>query len=158
MDAPENQYRYHDRHASERFEDTSFGIALNALRQAKETWKKNGRVVNMTALLVEQNTAAHARLAILQSNYLDITIKTYLADFLSIVPSILKDIPNDARAFNGRSRARIKKTCHTGQPTNRNGPTASDRFRSTRPMRSGRMRRVNFIGTASPSKSDGHLI
>src|SRR6266404_7609653 len=64
--------------ASERFEDTSFGIALNALRQAKETWKKHGRVVNMTALLVEQNTAAHARLTILQSKYPDITIKTYL--------------------------------------------------------------------------------
>jgi three-Cys-motif partner protein len=85
--------------ASERFEDTSFGIALNALRQAKETWKKNGRVVKMTALLVEQNTAAYARLATIPSKYPDITIKTYPADFLSIVQSILNDIPNDAFAF-----------------------------------------------------------
>ena len=38
--------------ANEQFEDTSFGIALNALRRAKETWKKNGRDVRMTALLV----------------------------------------------------------------------------------------------------------
>jgi three-Cys-motif partner protein len=85
--------------ASEQFEDTSFGIALNALRRAKETWKKNGRVVKMTALLVEQNTAAHARLATIPPKYPDISIKTYPADFLSIVPSILKDIPSDAFAF-----------------------------------------------------------
>ena len=31
--------------ANEQFEDTSFGIALNALRRAKETWKNNGRAV-----------------------------------------------------------------------------------------------------------------
>jgi three-Cys-motif partner protein len=85
--------------ASEQFDDTSFGIALNALRRAKETWKKNGRAVKMTALLVEQNAAAHARLATIPPKYPDITIKTYPADFLSIVPSILKDIPNDAFAF-----------------------------------------------------------
>jgi three-Cys-motif partner protein len=85
--------------ASEQFEDTSFGIALNALTRAKETWKKSGRVVNMTALLVEQNTAAHARLATIPPKYPDITIKTYPANFLSIVPSILKDIPGDAFAF-----------------------------------------------------------
>ena len=28
--------------ASEQFQDTSFGIALNALRQAKATWKATG--------------------------------------------------------------------------------------------------------------------
>src|SRR6266404_503980 len=80
--------------ANEQFEDTSFGIALNALRRAKETWKKNGRAVKMTALLVEQNTTAYARLATISPKYPDITIKTYPADFLSIVPLILKDIPN----------------------------------------------------------------
>src|SRR5467141_3512971 len=85
--------------ASERCEDTSFGIALNALRQAKEMQKTKGRAVKMTALLVEQNTAAYARLATIPPKYPDITIKTYPADFLSIVPSILKDIPNDAFAF-----------------------------------------------------------
>lgn len=85
--------------SSEQFEDTSFGIALNALRQAKETWKKQGRIVDMTALLVEHNAAAHARLATIPPRYPDITIKTYPADFLSVVPSILKDIPSDAFAF-----------------------------------------------------------
>src|SRR5258707_12320493 len=66
--------------AGEQFEDTSFGIALNALRRAKETWKKNGRAVKMMAILVEQNAAAHAKLATIPSKYPDITIKTYPTD------------------------------------------------------------------------------
>jgi three-Cys-motif partner protein len=85
--------------ASEEFEDTSFGIALNALRRAKETWKKNGRAVKMTALLVEQNAKAHARLATIVERYPDVLIKTYPADFMSVVPSLLNDIPHDAFAF-----------------------------------------------------------
>src|ERR1700693_3609166 len=48
--------------ANEQFDDTSFGIALNALRRAKETWKKHGRNVRMTALLVEEKASAYAQL------------------------------------------------------------------------------------------------
>ena len=44
--------------ANELFEDTSFGIALNALRQAKESWKKMGRNVRMSAHLVERDATA----------------------------------------------------------------------------------------------------
>jgi three-Cys-motif partner protein len=85
--------------ANEQFEDTSFGIALNALRRAKEAWKKRGRIVRMTALLVERDATAYARLATIQARYPDIAIKTYPADFLSVVPDILKDISRDAFAF-----------------------------------------------------------
>jgi three-Cys-motif partner protein len=85
--------------ANEHFEDTSFGIALNALRSAKQAWKQSGRDVHMTALLVERDRAAYARLATIPDKYLDITIKTYDADFISVVPAILKDIPGDAFAF-----------------------------------------------------------
>jgi three-Cys-motif partner protein len=46
--------------ASERFQDTSFGIALNALRQAKATWKAASRDVKMSAYLVEQDRVAYA--------------------------------------------------------------------------------------------------
>jgi three-Cys-motif partner protein len=85
--------------ASERFEDTSFGIALNALRRARESWKKNGRDVRMSAYLVERDSTACAKLARIPERYLDITIKTYPADFLAVLPEILKDIPSDAFAF-----------------------------------------------------------
>jgi three-Cys-motif partner protein len=85
--------------ANEKFEDTSFGIALSALRRAKETWKKNGRDVKMTALLVETDDAAYARLTTIPPKYPDIIIKTYHADFLSIISAVLKDIPDDAFVF-----------------------------------------------------------
>ena len=85
--------------ANELFDDTSFGIALNALRSAKETWKKAGRDVRMTALLVEKDPTAYVRLASIAEKYPDIEIKTYPADFLSVVPQILSDIPPNAFAF-----------------------------------------------------------
>src|SRR3954469_25065478 len=52
--------------ANERFEDTSFGIALNSLRRAKETWKTGNRNVRMTALLVERHPKAYAQLTTIQ--------------------------------------------------------------------------------------------
>jgi three-Cys-motif partner protein len=85
--------------ANEQFGDTSFGIALNALRRAKATWKTSGRERKMTALLVEQNSKAHAKLETITPKYPDITIRTYPADFMSVVPTLLNDIPRDAFAF-----------------------------------------------------------
>jgi three-Cys-motif partner protein len=86
--------------ANEDFADTSFGIALNALRRAKETWKSaNGRDVKMTALLVEKHPRAYERLALIPERFPDIEIKTYPADFLDIVPQIVADIPATAFAF-----------------------------------------------------------
>lgn len=85
--------------ANEKFEDTSFGIALRALRQAKESWKKLGRGVRMSAHLVERDAAAYAQLAKAASKYPDIEVKTYNGDFLSVAPSILSVIPKNAFAF-----------------------------------------------------------
>jgi three-Cys-motif partner protein len=82
--------------ANERFEDTSFGVGLGALRAAKESWKKQGRAVRMSAYLVEKKRAAYARLATIPLQYPDIEIKTYHADFLTVLPQILADIPKDA--------------------------------------------------------------
>lgn len=85
--------------ANENFEDTSFGIALSALRKAKESWKQKSRSVKMTALLVEVEPEAYAKLATLPAKYPDISITTYPADFIGVVPALLKDIPRDAFAF-----------------------------------------------------------
>jgi three-Cys-motif partner protein len=85
--------------ANERFEDTSFGIALNALRSAKATWKQYGRDVRMSAFLVERDKTAYSRLAQVPARYPDVTIKTYCADFLSVAPTILREIPPSAFAF-----------------------------------------------------------
>ncbi len=85
--------------ANEKFEDTSFGIALNALRGAKASWKARGRDVKMSAFLVERDPDAYKQLAQVAAKYPDIAIKTYPADFLTVLPNILQDIPTDAFAF-----------------------------------------------------------
>ena len=85
--------------ANEKFEDTSFGIALNALRRAKGSWKNNGRDVRMSAFLVERDPGAYKKLDQLPARYPDLSIKTYSVDFLTILPTILRDIPPDAFAF-----------------------------------------------------------
>jgi three-Cys-motif partner protein len=85
--------------ANEQFEDTSFGIALNALRRAKQTWQGSGRTVQMAALLVERDAKAFAQLAKIPARYPDIAVKTYPKDFMSVVPTLLKEIPRDAFAF-----------------------------------------------------------
>lgn len=85
--------------ANERFEDTSFGIALNALRRAKETWKAKQRDVQMSAFLVEREGAAYQKLAQLPSLYPDVLIKTYNDDFSSLLSTILTAIPPRAFAF-----------------------------------------------------------
>jgi three-Cys-motif partner protein len=53
----------------------------------------------MTALLVEKDVKAYARLASIPAKYPDIEIKTHNADFLAIVPRIVHDIPQNAFAF-----------------------------------------------------------
>jgi three-Cys-motif partner protein len=85
--------------ASEKFDDTSFGIALNALGRAKASWKERGRDVRMSAFLVERGAEAYKRLAQVPAKYPDVEIKTYPADFLTVLPEILKDIPLGAFAF-----------------------------------------------------------
>jgi len=84
---------------NEKFEDTSFGIALNALRRAKASWKSLGRDVQVSAFLVERDTAAYQRLAEVPKKYPDIKIKTYPANFTTVIPAILKDLPSDAFTF-----------------------------------------------------------
>jgi three-Cys-motif partner protein len=85
--------------ANEKFEDTSFGIALSALRRAKGSWKEKRRDVHMSAFLVERDPSAYEKLALIPSRYPDITVKTYNDDFLAVLSTILKDIPEDAFAF-----------------------------------------------------------
>jgi three-Cys-motif partner protein len=84
----------------EAFGDTSFGIALSALRKAKASLKQQrGRNVKMTALLVEKDKDAYARLETVRARFPDIIVKTYPGDFLAAVPSIMVDIPRDAFSF-----------------------------------------------------------
>ena len=84
----------------EKFEDTSFGIALEALRAAKQAWARLGRGDRtMTALLVEKDAGAYARLQEIIPRYPDITIRTFNDDFVKTVPDLINAIPPDAFSF-----------------------------------------------------------
>lgn len=83
----------------EGFADTSFGIALGALRRAKASWKAHGREVRMTVHLVEKATRPFRELEAVHAHYPDIDFKLYNNDFVSASPSILQSIPNEAFAF-----------------------------------------------------------
>lgn len=83
---------------NETFQDTSFGIALNALRRAKASWKEK-RDVRMSAFLVERDADAYENLRGISEKFPDVSIKTYNSDFLAALPTILRDIPADAFAF-----------------------------------------------------------
>lgn len=84
----------------QKFEDTSFGIALHSLRRAKQTWRDMGRGDRtMTALLVEKDPQAYARLQQIIPMYPDINIRTFNGDFVKLVPTLLDAIPRDAFSF-----------------------------------------------------------
>lgn len=84
----------------ERFEDSSFGIALAALRKAKDEWKRiRHRDVRMTALLVEEEDEAFERLQAVKALYPDIRVETFNGDFTKLIPKIIQAIPRNAFTF-----------------------------------------------------------
>jgi three-Cys-motif partner protein len=84
---------------SEKYEDTSFGIALRALNRARETWKGQGRDVSMSAYLVERDNDAYQKLVRLPETNADISIRPYAGDFVSVLPSLVGDLPAHSFAF-----------------------------------------------------------
>ena len=80
----------------DRFEDTSFGIALKALTDAKLSWagmKTGAKSVRMTAHLVEQDPSAFGRLIELRKIFPDIEIITHNDNFIEIAAKIASAIP-----------------------------------------------------------------
>lgn len=85
--------------SGENYADTSFGIALAALRKARASWKALGRDVKMTAYLVEKSAGAYANLEAIKPKFPDIEIHTFNSDFVAIAPKLLAQIPPGAFAF-----------------------------------------------------------
>lgn len=83
----------------EKFKDTSFGIALDAMRMVKANSKAKGSSVNFTAHLVEKNATAYGDLSKIPAKFPDLTIKTYNADFLDVVERISKTMDKNSFCF-----------------------------------------------------------
>lgn len=84
---------------SEDFVDTSFGIALAALTDAKRSWAALGRHIRMVAHLVEKDPKAHARLSEMISLFPSVEIIIHNDDFTRLAPIIAAAIPPRAFSF-----------------------------------------------------------
>jgi three-Cys-motif partner protein len=83
----------------ESFADTSFGIALAALRKARAAWKSHGRDVRMIAVLVESSHVAYDQLATIPLKYPDVEVRPLNGDFVALAPQILRGLPPQAFTF-----------------------------------------------------------
>jgi len=81
------------------FDDTSFGIALSALRKAKASWATYGRTISVEAHLVEKSRSAYRELETIKAKYPDIKVQSYPGDFRSLVGEIASQIPPEAFSF-----------------------------------------------------------
>jgi three-Cys-motif partner protein len=83
----------------ERFEDTSFGIALGALTRAKATWRALGREVRMSAHLIEKDGRAYRNLQAVKAQFPEIAIATHHGSFIDLAPDLRQAISAHAFAF-----------------------------------------------------------
>ncbi|MDQ4086705.1 MAG: three-Cys-motif partner protein TcmP [Pseudomonadota bacterium] len=83
--------------ATERFDDTSFGLALRQLRGAKQQARQPIRAI---AHLVEQDPGAFAELQKVRDQFPDIEVVPHLGDFHEVLPAILRAIPSEAFTFS----------------------------------------------------------
>lgn len=84
----------------EKFADTSFGIALNAMAGAKLIQKKRGHNVTMVAHLVEKADASYAKLQDLARKFPTIDVHTYHGEFYQKLPTILSRLPPSGFCFS----------------------------------------------------------
>lgn len=87
----------------EGYSDTSFGIALQSLTAARESWlgmPHRKRSVLMTAHLVEKQEQPFLELETIGSLFPEVTVHPHRADFLSIAPDIASAIPRRAFTFS----------------------------------------------------------
>lgn len=80
-------------------EDTSFCIALSALRKAKSFQAARGKAIQVHAHLVEKSPRAYRLLETITPKFPDVQISTYKADFRSQPKAIAAQIPEGAFTF-----------------------------------------------------------
>ena len=85
---------------SDSFADSSFGIAIQELRKARDTVQRQfGKTVRLRCFFLEKNAAAYVRLASVPSQYPDIEIHTRNGTLEDSVCEIIQFVKNDNRTF-----------------------------------------------------------
>jgi three-Cys-motif partner protein len=85
---------------SEKFEDSSFAIALGELRKARDTHAQRGRTIGLRCFFLEKSRTAHAKLKEFADNIADAEIKTRNAALEESIPAIVDFVRSGgAKAF-----------------------------------------------------------
>lgn len=87
----------------EAYGDTSFGIALQSMTAARQSWlniPQRRRNVRMTAHLVEKQAQPFAELQMIGTLFPEVTVHPHRGDFLTLAPNIATRIPNRAFSFS----------------------------------------------------------
>lgn len=72
------------------FKDTSFGIALEELRKARETMEQKGKILGLRCFFIEKDKSRFQRLEQHASNQRhDVEIETFNGEFETAIPAIL---------------------------------------------------------------------
>ncbi len=79
--------------------DTSFAIALNELRRARETHKALGRNCRIRCVFVERDQAAFQRLREFADSAHDVDIHTIHGEFENAIPEIIAFVRKEADTF-----------------------------------------------------------
>jgi three-Cys-motif partner protein len=84
---------------SEKFEDTSFAIALIELRKARETLSGNGKSIRIRCFFLEKDPAAFAKLKTYCDAIQDADVKAVNSTFEDAIPEILGFVNQDRKSF-----------------------------------------------------------
>lgn len=79
--------------------DSSFGIAVRQLRQARDTLASEGHAVNFRCLFIERDPDAYAELDGFCKTVADIQVQPLLGDFVELIPEILRFVDQHAGSF-----------------------------------------------------------
>lgn len=79
--------------------DTSFSIALNELRRARETHAAKGRKLGIRCAFVEKNPTAYQRLKEFADAVEDADVRTFCGEFEASIPQIISFIREDHDTF-----------------------------------------------------------
>jgi three-Cys-motif partner protein len=88
------------RNRNEDFSDTSFAVALNELRRARDTLKQHGKELRIRCVFVEKDASAFAKLqSFVESNRHDVEILAINDEFENAIPEIIRFIKQDGDSF-----------------------------------------------------------
>jgi three-Cys-motif partner protein len=72
--------------------DSSFSIALDELRKARQTYAKDGRIIQLRCLFIEKKKSAYAKLRAFADSVTDATVETIHGEFEDHVPAVISFI------------------------------------------------------------------